>query len=92
MRANDTSAQGGHDVTEIEPATRILWTLAKDGHTMACVISGEPGREELRVLFDGEGYLSEIHTVHEGLIARARTLQHGFHEHGWAPVAKEPVP
>jgi hypothetical protein len=55
---------------------------------MTCVISGEPGQEELQVLLDGEIYLSEIHTVHEGAVARAHTLQRGFEAHGWAPALK----
>jgi hypothetical protein len=68
--------------------TRTLWILGKDGHTMTCVISGEPGHEELQVLFDREVYLSEIHTVHEGLVARARILHRGFEAHGWAAVSE----
>jgi hypothetical protein len=66
--------------------TRTLWSLSKDNHTMTCVISGEPGQEELRVLLDGEIYLSEIHTVHEGAVGRAETLHRGFEAHGWAPA------
>jgi hypothetical protein len=69
-----------------ERTTRTLWTLGKDGHTMTCVISGEPGHEQLQVLFDGEVYLDEIHPVHEGVVGRAHTLQRGFEAHGWAPV------
>jgi hypothetical protein len=42
------------------------------------------------VLLDREVYLSEIHTVHEGAIARAHTLQHGFEAHGWTPVLDAP--
>jgi hypothetical protein len=60
-----------------------LWMLHKDGHTMTCVISGEPGHEELQVLIDGEVYLSETHTVHDGAIGRAHTLHRGFEAHGW---------
>jgi hypothetical protein len=67
-------------------ASHTVWVLTKDGHTMTCVISGEPGREDLQVLFDREVYLEEVHTVREGTIARARTLLHGFEAHGWAPV------
>ena len=66
--------------------TRTVWVLGKDGHTMTCVIGGDPGREELQVLFDREVYLDEVHTVHEGAVGRARTLRHGFEAHGWAPV------
>lgn len=66
--------------------TRTVWVLGKDGHTMTCVIWGEPGREELQVLYDLEVYLDELHTVHEGAVGRARTLLHGFEAHGWAPV------
>jgi hypothetical protein len=66
--------------------TNTLWTLGKDGHTMTCVISGEPGHEELQVLFDGEPYLSEIHSVHEGVLGRAHALHRGFEAHGWVPV------
>ena len=67
-------------------AGHTVWVLGKDGHTMTCIISGEPGREELQVLFDLEVYLDELHTVHEGAVGRARTLLHGFEAHGWAPV------
>jgi hypothetical protein len=77
---------------EREPATRTLWVLGKDGHTMTCVISGEPGHEALRVLFDLEVYLDEMHTVHEGAVGRARTLFHGFEAHGWIPVPASTPP
>ena len=70
--------------------TNTLWILGKDGHTMTCVISGEPGHEELRVLLDREVYLSEIHTVHEGAIGRAHILHRGFEAHGWAPAVVTP--
>jgi hypothetical protein len=50
------------------------------------VISGEAGHEELQVFFDGEAYLSETHTVHEGAVGRARILHRGFERHGWATV------
>ena len=53
---------------------------------MTCKLSGEPGEETLQVFFDGEVYLSEIHTVHEGAVGRARTLHRGFEAHGWALV------
>jgi hypothetical protein len=66
--------------------TQTLWILAKDGQTMTCMVSGEPDHEELRVLLDGELYLSEIHTVHEGLVGRAHTLHRGFEAHGWVAV------
>jgi hypothetical protein len=68
--------------------TRTLWILAKDGHTMTCTITGEPGREELQVLFDREVYLSEIHTVPEGTISRAHLLHRGFEAHGWVEVSE----
>jgi hypothetical protein len=68
--------------------TRTLWILAKGGHTMTCTITGEPGREELQVLFDREVYLSEIHTVPEGTISRARILHRGFEERGWIEIAE----
>jgi hypothetical protein len=66
--------------------TCALWVLRKDRQSIACVISGEPGHEQLQVLVDGEVYLNEMHTVHEGAIGRARTLQRGFEAHGWTPV------
>jgi len=53
---------------------------------MMCTIAGEPGHEELQVLFDQDVYVSEIHTVHEGVIGRARILHHGFEVHGWTSV------
>jgi hypothetical protein len=69
-----------------ERTARTVWVLSKDGHTMTCAISGEPGHEELRVFYDREVYLEERHTVHDGAVARACTLLHGFELHGWAPV------
>jgi hypothetical protein len=63
-----------------------LWVVSKDDHTMTCVISGQPGREELQVLLDRDVYLSETHTVHEGAVDRAGTLHRGFEAHGWKPV------
>jgi hypothetical protein len=69
-----------------ERPTRTLWILGKDGRTMTCVIAGQPGHEELQVLLDHEIYLSEIHTVHDGAVGRARTLRHGFEAHGWTLV------
>jgi len=66
--------------------TRTLWIVGKDGHTMTCRISGELGHEELQVFFDGDVYLDEIHTVHEGVLDRARTLHRGFEAHGWTTV------
>ena len=80
----------GHAETAGEPVTRTLWIVAKDGHTMTCEISGEAGHEELQVLFDREVYLSEIHTVHEGAVGRARTLHLGFEAHGWTAVFEAP--
>jgi hypothetical protein len=68
--------------------TRTLWILAKDGHTMTCTIAGEPGREELQVLYDREVYLSEMHTVPEGTMSRARLLHRGFEAHGWIEVSE----
>ena len=68
------------------PRSETLWILSKDGHTMTCVVAGTPGHEDLRVLLDRDVYLSEIHTVHEGTIARANTLHRGFLAHGWTPI------
>ena len=70
--------------------TDTLWILGKDGHTMTCVLSGEPGHEELQVLLDREVYLSETHTVHDGAIGRAHILHRGFEAHGWTPVVAAP--
>jgi hypothetical protein len=69
-----------------EVVTRTQRIVGKDGHTMTCRISGEPGHEELQVFFDREVYLSEIHTVHEGAVGRARALYHGFEAHGWVAI------
>ena len=66
-------------------AADTLWVLHKDGRTMTCVLSGEPGHEELQVLIDREVYLSETHSVRDGAIGRAHTLQRGFEAHGWTP-------
>jgi hypothetical protein len=67
--------------------SRALWILHKDGHTMTCLVMDAAGGEELRVLLDGEIYLSEIHTVHDGVVGRAETLHRGFEAHGWRPIA-----
>jgi hypothetical protein len=69
-----------------ERPTRTLWVLSKDGHSMTCVISGEPGHEELQLLLDGQVYVSESHTVHDGAVGRATTLHRGFEERGWRAV------
>ena len=74
---------------ERQRPSRTLWVLGKEGHTMTCVILGEPGHEELQVLLDQDVYLSEIHTVHDGAVGRAHTLHRGFEAHGWTPI---PVP
>jgi hypothetical protein len=69
-----------------DPKSGALWILGKDGRTMTCVVVDTPGGQDLRVLLDGEVYLSEIHTVHEGAIGRAETLRRGFEAHGWIPM------
>jgi hypothetical protein len=66
--------------------TRTLWVLCRDGQSITCVVSGEPGHEQLQVLVNGEVYFNETHTVHEGAVGRARALQRGFEAHGWTPV------
>jgi hypothetical protein len=72
-----------------EPARRApaltneLWTVRKDQHAMTCLIVEAPVGDELRVLVDGEIYLSEIHRVHDGLVGRANTLLRGLLAHGW---------
>jgi hypothetical protein len=86
MVAQHDRERGGHAETGGESVTRTLWIVAKDGHTMRCMISGEAGHEELQVFFDREVYLSEIHTVHDGAVGRARTLHLGFEAHGWTVV------
>jgi len=63
--------------------TTTLWRLQKNGHSIICMSSGEPGHEEMRVLVDNEVYFTELHTVHEGLIARAGVLQRGYEARGW---------
>jgi hypothetical protein len=60
-----------------------LWTVFKDQHEMTCLIVEAPVGEELRVLVDGEMYLTEIHRVRDGLVGRANTLHHGLLAHGW---------
>jgi hypothetical protein len=71
------------DAANGKAETLTLWVRHKDGHTMTCVLSGTPGHEELQVLIDREVYLSETHTVRDGAIARAHTLERGFEKHGW---------
>jgi hypothetical protein len=68
-----------------EPAltNETLWTVCKDQHVMTCLIVEAPVGEELRVLVDGEMYLTEIHRVHDGLVGRANTLHRGLLAHGW---------
>jgi hypothetical protein len=83
MKEGETGPAGS------ERAGRTLWVLHKDGRSLTCLVSGEPGHEELRVLVDGEVYLDETHTVHDGAVSRARTLLHGFQAHGWTPVFVE---
>jgi hypothetical protein len=60
-----------------------LWTIRKDQHVMTCLIVEAPVGEELRVLVDGEIYLTEIHRVHDGLVGRANTLHRALLAHGW---------
>jgi hypothetical protein len=84
--ARVTRMDGANTEMNGEHAPRTLWVLHKEGHSMTCLISGRPGHEELRVLFDCDLYFSEIHTVHDGLLGRARTLYHGFEAHGWTSV------
>jgi hypothetical protein len=60
-----------------------LWTVYKDQHVMTCLIVEAPVGEELRVLVDGEMYLTEVHHVHDGLVGRASTLHRGLLAHGW---------
>ena len=50
---------------------------------MTCVIVEAPAGEELRVLLDGEMYLTEIHAVRDGLIGRANRLLEGLLARGW---------
>jgi hypothetical protein len=60
-----------------------LWTVRKDQHAMTCLIVEAPVGEELRVLVDGELYLSELHRVHDGLVGRANTLHRALLARGW---------
>jgi len=64
-------------------APETLWVLRREDHTVRCVASGQPGHEELTVLMDSELYFTEVHTVHDGLVGRSRTLRRGFEAHGW---------
>ena len=57
------------------PTLETLWTVFKDQHVMTCLIVEAPVGEELRVLVDGEMYLTEAHPVRDGLVGRANTLQ-----------------
>lgn len=60
-----------------------LWTVRRDQHVMTCLIVEAPVGEELRVLVDGEPYVSEMHRVHDGLVGRANTLRHALQARGW---------
>jgi hypothetical protein len=60
-----------------------LWTVRKDQHVMTCLIVEAPAGEELRLLVDGEMYLTEIHRVHEGLVGRANSLHRALLARGW---------
>jgi hypothetical protein len=77
----------GKKIEPDRPVPRLtvetLWTVRKDQHVMTCLIVEAPVGEELRVLVDGEMYLTEIHRVHDGLVGRANTLHHGLLAHGW---------
>jgi hypothetical protein len=61
-----------------------LWTVFKDQHVMTCLIVEAPVGEELRVLVDGEIYLTEIHRVRDGLMGRANALHRALLVHGWS--------
>jgi hypothetical protein len=74
-------------VASDEGVDHTVWVVGKDGHTVTCRISGEPGQEALQVLVDRDVYLDELHAVHGGAVGRAQTLLHGFEAHGWTPVA-----
>jgi hypothetical protein len=60
-----------------------LWTVRKDQHVMTCLIIEAPVGEELRVLVDGELYLTELHRVRDGLVGRANVLHRALLAHGW---------
>ena len=60
-----------------------LWTVRKDQRVMTCIIVEAPAGEEMRVLLDGEMYLTEIHAVRDGLIGRANRLLEGLLARGW---------
>jgi hypothetical protein len=60
-----------------------LWTVRKEQRVMTCIIVEAPAGEELRVLLDGEMYLTEIHAVRDGLIGRANTLHQALLARGW---------
>jgi hypothetical protein len=87
MMSDEPFYAPGRKIEPDRPAPRrvleTLWTVRKDQHVMTCIIVEAPAGEELRVLLDGEMYLTEIHTVHEGLIGRANTLHHALLPRGW---------
>ena len=68
------------------PPRRVLetlWSVRKDHRVMTCVIVEAPAGEELRVLLDGEMYLTEIHAVRDGLVGRANTLHRALLARAW---------
>jgi hypothetical protein len=77
----------GKTIEPDQPAPRLtietLWTVRKDQHVMTCLIVEAPVGEELRVLVDGELYLTELHRVHDGLVGRANTLHRALLARGW---------
>lgn len=68
-----------------EPRRTIetLWTVRKDQRVMTGLIVEAPVGEELRVLLDGDVYLTELHRVHDGLLGRANTLHRALLARGW---------
>ena len=77
----------GKEVEPHRPTPRrtidTLWSVRKDQHVMTCLIVEAPVGEELRVLVDGEPYLTEVHSVRDGLVGRADTLHRALLAHGW---------
>jgi len=50
---------------------------------MVCLVVSTPRGEELRVLADGELYLTEPYPHHDSLLGRARVLHRNLLGRGW---------
>jgi hypothetical protein len=63
------------------PVPQTLWTVHLEGRVMTCVnVAGA----ELRMLVDGNLYLSERYPHFDSLLGRAQMLHRNLLRRGWA--------